>query len=458
MTLGINTDVATIIAQLAAAKTQSSITTSIQQLSTGLGINSAQDDPAGLAIASGMSSQLGGLDQSALNASFGISLAQTAGDALSQATTALQSARDLAVEAANPSSTSTDRLALDSQAQQLIQQVQSIATQTQFNGQNILDGSFGTAQFQVGANAGQTVSATTGNIQTSALGGYSATGATVPGNALSAGSLVLNGVSVPATADGQASTISAAVNSVSDQTNVTATAATSVTGGVATANAATSATDIQINGVYIPAVTGGTSGSSEAAQVANSINQVESSTGVTATVTPLNQITLSNNTGADIVVTSTANGATASGLTSGNAAGAITLDSPASFSIAGSLPTAAGLTATSSSGTLQPLDSVSLQTSAGANQAITTIDGALAQINGLQASVGAVETHFQAAVSTAQSSAQNLTSALSGVQDTDFAAASANLSKQRILEQASVAMLAQANAHPQQVLALLKTA
>src|SRR5579864_3931848 len=157
--LGVNTNVASIIAQNAASNTQDMLTTSIQRLSTGLRINSAQDDAAGLAIATRMTSQINGLNQAVLNANFGISLAQTADGALGAATNALQTVRQLALESANASNTSADRSSLDAEAQQLIAQVQTIATQTQFNGQNILDGSFGTAQFQVGANAGQTISA-----------------------------------------------------------------------------------------------------------------------------------------------------------------------------------------------------------------------------------------------------------------------------------------------------------
>ena len=455
--LGINTNVASILAQNAVGNTTMDMQKSIQRLSTGLRINSAQDDPAGLAIATRMTAQINGLNQAVLNANFGVSLTQTAGGALSSATNALQTVRQLAVESANASNTGVDRSSLDSQVQQLIQQIQGIATQTQFNGQNILDGSFGTAQFQVGANANQTITATLGNIQTSVLGGYSYTN-NATSAALATGDLTINGVQIAATANGQASTIAQAINAVSGQTNVSATAVTtSAAGATVTASSAAVGSDLTINGVQIGGIAGSASVSVQAQQAANAINQVTQQTGVIASVNGSNQLVLSNTTGADIVVTATAAGTAATGLSAGTTHGKVTLNSSSTFTVGGNTPASAGFAA-GSQGTLSALSGVSIATTAGANSAISVVDGALAQINSLQATIGAVETRFQTVVSSLQTSSTNLTSARSSLQDTDFAAETANLSKAQILEQAGTAMVAQANSIPSQVLTLLKSA
>src|SRR5690606_13675598 len=168
----INTNVASLNAQRNLTGSQGAMNTAIQRLSTGLRINSAKDDAAGLSISQRMTSQINGLSQAARNANDGISLAQTAEGALNSAGDILQRIRTLAVQSSNGTNASTDRASLNAEVQQLTQELQRIATTTQFNGLNLLDGSFTTANFQVGANANQTITASSANFQTNAYGNY----------------------------------------------------------------------------------------------------------------------------------------------------------------------------------------------------------------------------------------------------------------------------------------------
>jgi flagellin len=226
----INTNVMSLVAQQNLSNSQSSLSTSMARLSSGMRINSAKDDAAGLGISQRMTAQINGLDQAARNANDGISLTQTAEGALQQVTTNLQRIRELAVQSANGSNSSIDRASLNAEAQQLMQENNRVAQQQQYNGVNLLDGSFSNQSFQIGANAGQVI--TVGaivNANASALGTY--TSASVTGaaastfTAVTAGDLQINGVSVggigaASSATQRASQIRDAINSVADQTGV----------------------------------------------------------------------------------------------------------------------------------------------------------------------------------------------------------------------------------------------
>jgi len=168
----VNSNVASLTAQRNLNSSQGSLNTALQRLSSGLRINSAKDDAAGLAISERMTSQVRGLNQAARNANDGISLSQTAEGALSEMGNNLQRIRELTIQSANATNTASDRATLQAEVTQLTAEIQRVATQTQFNGQNLLDGSFTTANFQVGANANQTISASSGNFQTNSFGNY----------------------------------------------------------------------------------------------------------------------------------------------------------------------------------------------------------------------------------------------------------------------------------------------
>jgi len=308
----INTNVASLNSQRNLNNTQSQLGVSLQRLSSGLRINSAKDDAAGLAIAERFTTQIRGLNQASRNANDAISLAQTAEGALGEYGNILQRVRELAIQSANATNSSSDRQALNNEAQQLIAEMGRISNQTQFNGQAVLDGSFSAAQFQVGANANQTISVTIGDASTDALGSFTFnnTQQAVSGTALTSGDLTINGVDVGASTSGSAEDIARAINSVSNETNVSATASTTFSpAGAPTAGVQLTTGDLVINGTAI----GGTSlnydVAAQGAAIATQINAVSNTTGVTATAdSSTGAVTLASDTGRSISLT-TNNGA-----------------------------------------------------------------------------------------------------------------------------------------------------
>jgi flagellin len=241
----ISTNISSLNAQRNLTTSQGTLATSLQRLSSGLRINSAKDDAAGLAISERMSTQIRGLNQATRNANDGISLAQVAEGALAGIGNALQRIRELAVQSANATNSASDRAALDVEAQQLSSEVQRIASATDFNGVNLLDGSFSNQQFQVGANANETISVSSiTNAQVANLGSSSTstetsiaavtltaavTGITIDG-ANGAGATALGSFGAAGdSATQRAAALRDAVNAVSDTTGVYATNDTATT-------------------------------------------------------------------------------------------------------------------------------------------------------------------------------------------------------------------------------------
>lgn len=305
MSLSINTNIAAINAQRNLEKTSAMLNTSLQRLSSGLRINSAKDDAAGLAISSRMTSQIRGLNQAVRNANDGISLAQTAEGALSESGNIMQRIRELAVQSANSTNSAADREALNAEAGQLLAEMQRISETTQFNGRTLLNGTFSGAQFQVGANANQTINCNISSAQTSTLGSYQANGAVaVSSTALVGGDFLINGTDVGASTDGSAEAKAVAVNAVSSTTGVTASATTTVSSGQALLrNQSLLAGDLTINGVNVGAVSGSYSIATQGSNLATAINGVSNQTGVIATSDlSTGALTLTSSTGKDIVV------------------------------------------------------------------------------------------------------------------------------------------------------------
>jgi flagellin len=518
MPLTINTNIASLNAQNNLSTSQSALQTSLQRLSSGLRINSAKDDAAGLAISTRMSSQIAGLNQAARNANDGISMSQTAEGAMATITTNLQRMRDLSVQAANGSNSQSDRQALQAEIIQIKGEINRIATQTQFNGSNLLDGSLTAAQFQVGANANQTINFSIGNVKATAIGNYnyssselsglslakaatavvSATQGPVNSNAGDALVVSGNGYTVPSLTIGageSADKIVTAFNAINGTSGVTASASNTVELGAFTANTATTlniyygstdaASAISGNGrIQVTNSTGG----SDLAGLASQINQQTGTSGISAVVNG-SKLMLSNSTGQDISVENVLGGdlvtvggvaTTAAGVATtgvpqalGAAAvspalgsavtvgGELSFNSSTSFSL--TTTTAAGLAAAagtqaSAQSTVANVD-VTTTTNGiptGANSAITVIDAALLNINNAQASMGAVQNRFTTVIANLNTTAQNLTQSRSRIQDTDFAAETASLTRGQILQQAGTAMLAQANSLPNGVMALLR--
>ena len=227
----INTNIASLNSQRNLTSSQTSLTTSLQRLSSGLRINSAKDDAAGLAISDRMNSQIRGMNQASRNANDGVSMAQTAEGALANSGDILQRIRELAVQSSNASNSASDRKALQTEVTQLTSELNRIATTTSFNGQQLLDGTGGTSNFQVGANANELISMSGSNFTTSSYGNnqvaLDAAQATATNNLLSGSAITINGSRGTATASGtSAKAIAAPVNQNSGTTGVNASAQT----------------------------------------------------------------------------------------------------------------------------------------------------------------------------------------------------------------------------------------
>ncbi|MCB1759841.1 MAG: flagellin [Gammaproteobacteria bacterium] len=478
----INTNVTSLTAQRNLNKSQGSLQTAMQRLSSGLRINSAKDDAAGLAISERMTAQIRGLNQAIRNASDGISFAQTAEGALSTTGDALQRIRELAVQSANDTNSASDRASLQEEVAQLIAEVDRIANTTQFNGQNVLDGSVSSLLFQVGANANQTISVSGVDSTASELGanatttstGITAAG-TAPGLTSASGVISINGTSITVSSDGlstqdadsSANAVAAGINSVSATTGVTATAnATTVSLGTVSATAALTGTEFTINNVNI--VSGAVLSGDSDSTLRDAINAVSNQTGVTAALDSSNNLVLTATDGRNINLEADASGADAvfSSFDIATAAqdeiftGTVTLDSDNAIVITGSLAAAThGMTlgaGTYAVSTTNSVTNVDISTQTGANDAIVNIDRALDQVNSLRSTFGATQTRFESAITNLSVTSENLSAARSRIRDADFAAETAEMTRAQILQQAGVAMVSQANSLPQSVLSLLQ--
>ena len=485
MALVVNTNIASLNAQRSLSNSQSMAATSLERLSSGLRINSASDDAAGLAISSRLQAQVEGLNQAARNANDGVSLLQTAEAALQEVTNNLLRVRELAVQASNATLSTADRTAINTEVTQLVAEMERVASNTSFVGTNLLDGTFSSKTFQVGANNGETVSISSiASAKTTALGqSYSAsdTGSAVNTTASSGSNVSINGVNIAASvddgsgsanADASAKAKAAAINRTSGLSGVTATANATqeLTVGTSTDSGNTDATaQITINGTDVGTVTdAGTAAANVTALVAV-VNDDSATTGITAAANSAGDgLVLTAADGRNISITATVTqGAAATedtndfglgALTTGTIAttlSTITLTSESSITIGGTAAVLGNSSATASlTGTA--ISNISLATSSGAETAITSVDAALNSINESRASLGAYQNRFESIVKSAQVAAENADASRSRIQDADFATETASLAKSQILQQAGISVLSQANAMPQQVLALLQ--
>ncbi len=495
MSMSINTNTASLNAQRNLSGSQSALSTSLQRLSSGMRINSAKDDAAGLAISERMSSQINGLDQARRNANDGISLAQTAEGGMTSASDMLQRMRTLAVQSANDTNSASDRKAIQSEVTQLQEELNRLVDTTQFNGKNILDGTLSDAQFQVGANANQTINVSVGSIRGNEIGSYQtsaagiAMGAAVASKA--AGTPEANGVvaqkltvagtgkpeTVAVTAGDSAKTIAKGVNDVSGKTGVTATAETTVK--LTEIDDGTVSFKLQADGgqkVDISALVSG--GDTKA--LAEAINAQTAQTGITAKAGKNGELELKDNTGADIKLSGYSNSTLGSTIqVAGSSDTPVTIKGPVagtppdvqdddSVTVTGSLKfdSNTGFNVTSTTGDmmtsaaanakLASVAGIDLSDTDGANAALKVLDAALSTVNSRRADLGAVQNRFSNTISNLQSSAENLNASRGRILDTDFAAETAKMSRNQVLQQAGTAMLAQANQLPQQVMQLLR--
>jgi flagellin len=496
MPLTLNTNIDSLNAQRNLTTSKGSLSQALQRLSSGLRINSAADDAAGLAISQQFTTQINGTNQAVNNANDAVSEAQTAGGALSTLNDNLQSIRTLAVESANGSNSAADRAALDAEVQQQIAEITRIAAQTSFNGKNVLDGTSGTTTFQVGANVGNTISInlsqgvradqigqvassanlTGGNaniaVTSTALSGSNLTIQVGTGTAVTIGSSVAGSAGATAgqsafSAYAKASAINAAGVAgltASASTTVTGTGAFStITGGVS----GLTTYALTINGVNIYGSTGTTIASGQTltgSNVATQINLYTSQTGVTASLSGgALQLTAADgrdiNQAETIVLGATGAGTgTGAAIAAAQSRGTVALSAASSITVGGTGSADIGYNAAGQTISLgaQTLANQNVLTVTGANNTIQAIDSALATVSSFQSALGAIQNRFTSTVSNLQSTSQNLTASRSTIQDADFAAETAKLTQSNVLQQAGISVLAQANQEPQLILKLLQ--
>ena len=474
MALTINTNVASLNAQRNLGSSQGALNKSMQRLSSGLRINSAKDDAAGLAISDRMTSQIRGLNQAARNANDGISLAQTAEGALQESTNILQRMRELAVQSANDTNTASDRSSLQSEVSQLQAELDRIANTTSFNGKVLLDGSQGSSTFQVGANSGQTISFSIDAARASDLG---EAGNVVPGGSYDGVGSITDAVAADQTAltinntaidnlgsgaqAGSAKTLAAAINSTLSGVTATATTTEFDLGAVsaqAVAGGALATDDFEINGTSITGTLD--SGSATFAQdFADLINAQSSTTGVSATMESGSMI-LRDTTGGNIQVEADGSAFTVSPFASTQAAIAASEASTAYGGVelvsTGELEVntaAAGGGTTIATGIYHEstvtMNNIDISSQAGANAAMASIDLTISEVDDTRGELGAVQNRFESTIANLQNVSENLSAARSRILDADIAQETSNMTKQNILQQAGVSILAQANQAPQ---------
>lgn len=385
MALTVNTNVASINAQRNLSSSGANLQTSLERLSSGSKINSAKDDAAGLQISNRLTSQVNGLGVAVKNANDGISMAQTAEGAMQESTNILQRMRDLALQSANGSNSDSERKALNSEVGQLKNELDRISKTTTFGGKNLLDGSFGSASFQVGAAANETITMSIGETSKASLKGESYANAltAATGDATADGDLEIT-VTME---DGRSAKVLAAIKKGDDADTVNA-------------------------------------------KIAGAIS--DSSVGVGAFVQDdgsINVVSKANEDGdnslASVAFGTPPDGVTAGALTAGTTADELTVED------------------------------IDITTAEGAQKALLTIDASIKTIDGQRADLGAIQNRFDSTISNLQNIQENVSAARSRIQDTDYAAESANLTKNQIMQQAGTAMLSQANQLPQAVLSLL---
>jgi flagellin len=478
MAISVNTNVTSMKAQGNLNKAQSATSMSMERLASGLRINSAKDDAAGLQISNRMTSQINGIGVAIRNANDGISIAQTAEGAMQESTNILQRMRDLSLQSANGSNSAADRASMQTEIASLQDELTRISDTTSFGGQKLLNGSYGSQAFQVGSDSNQTINIALSDTGADSIGGQSISGlgtvsltqgADQTAEAYTAGDITLTNSDTSAVglvsvvANDSAKTIAEKVNSISSSTGIRALASTEVelssdyaaafTGGTLNGTDLTGVTDAQslVNTINLDSSTNGLSASIDAETgnvrvVSSDGSDINLSAAVTAGTTTT--FGFQNVVDGEVVAGTALDGAAGTGYSKGQ----VKLVSASDFTATGT-PTLGVLGGGASA--LESVDDIDVSSAQGAQSAVNIIDGAIAMIDSQRADLGAVQNRMSFTISNLSNVQNNVSDARSRIQDVDFASESAELSKQQILSQASSAMLAQANQLPQVALSLL---
>ncbi|MBH0010608.1 flagellin [Pseudoalteromonas sp. NZS100_1] len=470
MALTVNTNVSSLNAQRNLTKSGEGLATSMERLSSGMRINSAKDDAAGLQISNRLTSQINGLAVAQRNANDGISMAQTAEGAMQESTNILQRMRELALQSANGSNSSEDRESLQKEVSALQEELTRISETTSFGGQQLLNGDFGTKQFQVGANANETISLSLSSTSATEIGNNTVSGAgsaygvvattdlatafsatTVPGDATfeiqgPSGNAIIGVIAGAMTTD-----MATAINSANTGVEAKATISTTI-GSLNSAD--DGILNIGSNSFDLSSYTG------DMKELASDISKAgydasyNTSTGVIdLTVEDENGIEITGSTAGGVTL-----GGTAAGTGNVSVTSELSLSSSDDFTVVGtSVDDILALTATGGSSTLDQVAQIDISgtTGDGSQKAIAVIDAALAQIDSQRSDLGAAQNRFGHTISNLANIAENVSASRSRIQDTDFATETAQMTKNQILQQAGTSILSQANQIPQAAISLL---
>ncbi|KVW99951.1 flagellin [Shewanella frigidimarina] len=469
MAISVNTNVTSMQAQGNLNKAQSNTATSMERLASGLRINSAKDDAAGLQISNRLTSQINGIGVAMRNANDGISIAQTAEGSMSESTNILQRMRDLSLQSANGSNSADDRTAMQKEISSLQTELTRISETTSFGGQNLLDGSYGTQKFQVGSNANETISISLSSTASNKIGnnaisgvgtkfGLAATTALTQTTATDA-TFAVNGKTVGVTALDGAATVASNINKsgagVKAEASVTTTigALSAADNGKLSIVGVNSSTGANEPDTYDLATYNG-----DTAALAADLGKAGYDVSYDKDTSVIS-ITAKDVQGIEIVGTAgtvSLGGAAYSNASSKTAE--LKLSSSDKIAVTGTAVNevlGGGATATTAGSALNKVSSIDIGTATGAQDALAVIDAAISGIDGQRADLGAIQNRMDFTINNLGNIQNNVSDARSRIQDVDFASESAELSKQQILSQASSSMLAQANQLPQVALSLL---
>jgi len=486
----INTNIGALSAQANMTKVNNDFNTAMTRLSSGLRINAAKDDAAGMAIAEKMTSQVMGINQAVRNATDGKNLIDTTESAHVEVSSMLQRVRELAVQSASDTNTGSDRGNITAEARQLLAEINRVSENTTFNGMKVMDGSFSGKQFQIGADAGQTLTIDIDSTAATAIGAFKISStATAIETGADAQELVITGhagsATVATTAGQSAESVASAVNAVSSQTGVSATAKTQATLSFTGAAAAAGTVSFSINGTSIGtgvAISTDAGGDLDLSSLRDAINSKSAATGVTAKMGDDNtSIVLTEANGGNIEIDDYTHTATTTGITlsvdsdgdSTTAAvdtafdvteasivtGQVSFTSTKSFAINAEDVADSFFDTTAATSFTSELDAVAdidLSTAENAAKAIEVIDVALQKISQSRGDLGAVSNRLDSTISNLTNISVSTQAAKSQIVDADFAQESTNLARGQILSQAATAMLAQANSSKQNVMSLLR--
>ena len=470
MGLFINTNISAVNAQRNLLHSTNKLSKSFQRLSSGLRVNTAADDAAGLAISERFNSQVRGLTQSIRNANDAVSLVQTAEGALQESTNILQRIRELSVQAGSDVNTVDDREAIQDEVSQLVSELQRIGDTTTFNQQKLLDGTFTDKFFHIGMNFRETLRVRVRDARSERIGRWAvATSQEVTDQALNAGGLLINGVTVRATQalDDTLSTTQNSASAVAKAAAINDSTGFHGVEAIVNENTRAGAADVaggtldqlnyvQINGRIVTGFTVRADDANEA--LVQAINAEFDFTGVIATRDANNQIELMAADGRNIEIITAGDGADITGLTDSVTRSTVTLNSENQYILDGAQEADIGFVADALVGVsnVQSVETIDVSSRIGANLSLLIVDRAIGQIAADRAELGAVQNRLSSTINNLSAVVENATAARSRILDADFAAESATLARNQILSQAATTILAQANQVPQQALSLLQ--